>query len=196
MTRHARGGQCVRREYDEAAALLRRAVECDPENPAVLFRQGNLMHFSLRDYAGAEKAYLRLLSHPALPGQLRTDALANYGLLLCNCLRRYGAAHRVLERVLEMAPDHGEARLGFKCAPAPPRAPSVPARGLSWAGRVRQVLPVAGGEGAVAAAGGRQRGGRGGQRAPHLPLARRGAARVRLRRARCGRGCGAQGGTK
>lgn len=176
----------MRREYDEAAALFRRAVECDPENPAVLFRQGNLMHFSLRDYAGAEKAYLRLLSHPALPGQLRTDALANYGLLLCNCLRRYGAAHRVLERVLEMAPDHGEARLGFKCAPAPRRAPSAPARGLSWTGRARQVLPAAGGEGAVAAAGGRQRDGRGGQRTAHLALARRGARAAAARALRAG----------
>ncbi|KAJ1488830.1 hypothetical protein T484DRAFT_3584334 [Baffinella frigidus] len=103
-------------DYDQAAVFFRRAVQCDPADPSpeILFRHANLMQFRLRDYAGAEQLYRRLLSNPSLDPKLLTEALANYGLLLCNCLRRYSAAHRVLERVLEIAPDHDEARLGFK----------------------------------------------------------------------------------
>jgi hypothetical protein len=42
------------------------------------------------------------------------EALAHYGLLLCNMLRRYASARRVLTRALELDPEHDDARLGFK----------------------------------------------------------------------------------
>jgi len=100
----------VQHDYDKARDHYQLAVRCDNPLPDAYFRLGYVLQYHLRDYGEAEAAYQGcLLAQP-----LHLEAMANYGLLLCNPLKRYHSSRRVLGRVLELAPDHEDARLGLK----------------------------------------------------------------------------------
>lgn len=62
-----------------------------PSRLQVHFRTAQLLQYHLRDYEGAERSYQACLGiAPA-----HAEALAHYGLLLCNSLRQYSSARKV-----------------------------------------------------------------------------------------------------
>lgn len=63
----------VKKDYDEAERLYRRAVEAAPNDPAALNNLGLLLATARRDFAGAESMYERALK--ADPRCLRAHSM-------------------------------------------------------------------------------------------------------------------------
>eukprot|EP00947_MAST-08B_sp_MAST-8B-sp1_P000521 g521.t1 len=95
----------LRKDYNGAEAMYKRAIEADPNHAAALSNYGHLLQTVRKDYDGAEAMCKRAIE--ANPNH--AAALINYGHLLENVRKDYDGAEAMYKRAIEADPNNATA---------------------------------------------------------------------------------------
>eukprot|EP00947_MAST-08B_sp_MAST-8B-sp1_P003503 g3503.t1 len=99
----------VRKDYDGAEAMYKRAIEADPNYASALGNYGHLLYTVRKDYDGAEAMYKQAIE----TDPNNAAALGTYGHLLENVRKDYDSAEAMYKRAIKADPNHASALYNY-----------------------------------------------------------------------------------